>query len=62
MGYFNKCYKCADRYPGCQDRCEHGIEAKKKLNERNEKIRKAKETEQEKNCYIAKHYKKVRRK
>lgn len=62
MGFFDKCYKCTERYPACQDHCEHEVEAKRKLNERNEKIRKAKEAEQEKNCYIAKHYEKYKRK
>lgn len=62
MGFFDKCYKCIKRYPGCQNTCEHGIKAKNALNERNEKIRKAKNAEHEKNYYIAKHYEKVRKK
>ena len=30
MGFFEKCRHCVppDRYPGCQDHCPHGIEAK----------------------------------
>ena len=62
MGFFDECIDCKKRYPACQDHCEYGMEGKKMLNERNEKIRKAKEAEQEKNCYIAKHYAKYKRK
>ena len=38
-----KCILCPERYPGCQDHCQYGIEAKK------QRKRKQRQAEREKN-------------
>lgn len=39
MGFFDKCRDCVppERYPGCQDHCAYGIEAKAKYEAAKEK-------------------------
>lgn len=36
--YFEKCRKCTERYPGCQDICPKGIAARKEYEEDKAKI------------------------
>ena len=40
-----ECKGCKDRHPACQDSCERFLAARKKRQERNEKIRAAKDAD-----------------
>ena len=62
MGEFDKCYKCTERYPACQDTCPHGVEAKRKHEMRKAKVDKAKAEAYEQRGYINLHYEKERSK
>lgn len=62
MGNFERCYKCEERYPGCQDHCPTGIELKRKHEERKKKIDEAKAEYYGAKGYIKQHYEKYGRK
>ena len=59
---FERCRKCDERYPGCQDKCEYGIQAKKEYEEKHKIIKKNRDEYIQKRMYTNDFYERMKRK